>query len=113
MYRLTKEDFMSGHLPAPFAQGLGALDGLDFAGSVRLDTEIKNTNSVVVTPPYGVPMMLTYEQGIKLTHPADIAVRKVSDGSNLLVIPELAETSPDNPDNPVTVVKLPANFDQF
>jgi hypothetical protein len=55
MYRLTKEDFMSGHLPAPFAQGLGALDGLDFAGSVRLDTEIKNTNSVVVTPPRGVP----------------------------------------------------------
>src|SRR4029453_2695545 len=55
MYRLTKEDFMSGHFPAPFAQGLGALDGLDFAGSVRLDTEIKNTNSVVVTPPRGVP----------------------------------------------------------
>jgi hypothetical protein len=29
------------------------------------------------------------------------------------VIPELAETSPNNHDNPVTVVKLPANFDQF
>ena len=53
MYRVTKNDFMMGNLPAPFATGLGALDGLDFAGSVRLDTEIKNTNSVVVTPPYG------------------------------------------------------------
>jgi hypothetical protein len=70
-----------GHLPAPFAQGLGALDGLDFAGSVRLDTEVKNTNSVVVTPPYGMPMMLTYDQDIKLIGPADIAVRKMSDGS--------------------------------
>jgi hypothetical protein len=113
MYRLTRKDFMSGHLPAPFAQGLGALDGLDFAGSVRLDTEIKNTNSVVVTPPRGVPMMLTYDQDIKLAGPSDIAVRKMSDGSYLLVIPELAPTSPNNHDNQVTVIRLPANFDQF
>jgi hypothetical protein len=113
MYRLNKEDLMSGHLPAPFVLGLGALDGLDFAGSVRLDTEIKNTNSVVVTPPRGVPMMLTYDQDIKLAHPADIAVRKMSDGSYLLVIPELAPTSPNNHDNQVTVIRLPANFDQF
>ena len=113
MYRLTKEDFKSGHLPAPFAQGLGALDGLDFAGSVRLDTEVKNTNSVVVTPSYGTPMMLTYDQDIKLAGPADIAVRKMSDGSYLLVIPELSATSPNSHDNPVTVIRLPANFDRF
>jgi len=113
MYRLTKQDFKNGTLPAPFATGLGALDGLDFAGSVRLDTEIKNTNSVIVTPPYGKPMMLTYDQDIKLAGPADIAVRKLPDGSYLLVIPELAATSPNNHDNPVTVIKLPANFDRF
>ena len=113
MYRLTKEDFKTGHLPAPFASGLGALDGLDFAGSVRLDTEIKNTNSVVVTPPYGVPMMLTYDQDIKLAGPADIAVRKLADGSYLLLIPELSATSPNNHDNPVTVIRLPAGFDRF
>ena len=113
MYRLTKQDFKNGTLPAAFATGLGALDGLDFAGSVRLDTEIKNTNSVIVTPPYGKPMMLTYDQDIKLAGPADIAVRKLPDGSYLLVIPELAATSPNNHDNPVTVIKLPANFDRF
>jgi len=113
MYRLTKDDFRNGNLPAPFATGLGALDGLDFAGSVRLDTEIKNTNSVVVTPPYGKPMMLTYDQDIKLAGPADIAVRKMSDGSYLLVIPELSATSPNNHDNPVTVIRLPAGFDRF
>ena len=113
MYRLTKEDFKTGHLPAPFAHGLGALDGLDFAGSARLDTEIKNTNSVIVTPPYGVPMMLTYDQDIKLSGPADIAVRKLADGSYLLLIPELSATSPNNHDNPVTVIKLPAGFDRF
>ena len=113
MFRITKEDFKNVHLPAPFAQGLGALDGLDFAGSVRLDTETKKTNSVVVTPPFGKPMMLTYEQDIKLAGPADIAVRKMLDGSYLLVIPELSATSPNNHDNPVTVAKLPANFDRF
>ena len=113
MYRLTKEDFKSGHLPAPFASGLGALDGLDFAGSVRLDTEIKNTNSVVVTPPYGVPMMLTYDRDIELAGPADIAVRKLADGSYLLLIPELSATYPNKNGDPVTVIKLPAGFDRF
>ena len=109
----TKDDFKNGTLPAPFATGLGALDGLDFAGMVRLDTEIKNTNSVTVTPPFGKPMMLTYDQDIKLAGPADIAIRKQADGSYLLVIPELSATSPNKKDNPVTVIRLPANFDQF
>lgn len=112
-YRLTKEDFRAGRLPAPFATGLGALDGLDFAGSVRLDTEIKNTSSILVTPPFGRAALLTYDQDIKLAGPADIAVRKQADGSFLLVIPELAATSPNNRDNTVTVVRLPAGFDRF
>jgi hypothetical protein len=29
------------------------------------------------------------------------------------VIPELSATSPNNHDNPVTVIWLPANFDRF
>jgi hypothetical protein len=111
MYKLKKADFAAGKLPAPFNQGLGALDGLDFAGSNRLDTEIKNTSSVVVTPLSGTTSyLLTYDQDIKLAGPADIAVRKMSDGSYLLVIPELSATSPNNKDNPVTVVRLPADF---
>jgi hypothetical protein len=113
MYRLTKDDFKNGRLPAPFANGLGALDGLDFAGWVRLDTEIKNTNAVIVTPPFGRPALLGYDQDIKLAGPADIAVRKQADGSYLLVIPELSATSPNTGDNPVTVIRLPANFDRF
>lgn len=89
MYRVPKEDFKNGTLPAPFARGLGGLDGLDFVGNVRLDTEIKNTNSILVTPTSEAPMLLTYDKDIKLAGPADIAVRKMSDGSYLLVIPEL------------------------
>ncbi len=111
MYRLTQDDFRAGRLPEPFAKGLGALDGLDFAGDVRLDTEIKNTNTVVITKPGKKPMMLELDQADKkLAGPADIAVHKLVDGGYLLVIPELSATSPNNHDNPVTVVKLPANF---
>lgn len=111
MYKLQMSDFKSGTLPAPFASGLGALDGLDFARTIRLDTEIKNTNSVVVTPKQeGKPYRLTYDQDITLAGPADIAVRKNPDGSYLLVIPELSATTPNKRDNPVTVVKLPATF---
>jgi hypothetical protein len=112
MYRLTKEDFKSGHLPEPFAKGLGALDGLDFVGAVRLDTEIKLTNTVVVTPPNGKPMTLVFDKEKKLAGPADIAVSKQSDGSYLLLIPELSATSANNHNNPVTVIKLPANFEK-
>jgi hypothetical protein len=111
-YRVSKKDIESGHLPAPFAKGFGALDGLDFAGKVRLDTEIKNTNSIIVTTGKGKTATLTYDQDIKFTGPADIAVRKQKDGSYLLVIPELSATSPNNKDNNVTVVRLPAGFDK-
>jgi hypothetical protein len=34
----------------------------------------------------------------------------MADGSYLLLVPELSATSPNNHDNPVTVIKLPANF---
>src|SRR3954452_12764663 len=111
MYKIKKADLMAGKLPEPFKRGLGALDGLDFAGANRLDTEIKNTSSVVVTPLSGTTSyMLTYDQDVKFSGPADIAVRKQSDGTYLLVIPELSATSPNNKDNAVTVVKLPADF---
>jgi hypothetical protein len=113
MYRVTREDFMAGRLPEPFARGLGALDGLDFAGAVRLDTEIVKTNTVVVTPPFGKPMTLTFDREKKLAGPADIAVSKRGDSSYLLLVPELAATSPNNTNNPVTVIRLPANFDRF
>ena len=111
MYKLKKSDFTSGKLPEPFNRGLGALDGLDFAGSNRLDTEIKNTSGVVVTPLSGASSyMLTYDKDIKFAGPADIAIHKMSDGSYLLVVPELSATSPNNKDNPVTVIRLPPDF---
>jgi hypothetical protein len=111
-YKVSKRDIEKGKLPEPFGKGFGALDGLDFAGKVRLDTEIKNTSSVVVTDSKGKASTLTYDQDIKLTGPADVAVRKQSDGSYLLVIPELSATSPNNNDNAVTVVRLPKGFDK-
>jgi len=111
-YKVTKSDIENGKLPAPFGKGFGALDGLDFAGSVRLDTEIKNTSSVVVTTADGKAYTLTYDQEVKLAGPADVAVRKQSDGSYLLVIPELTATAPNNKDNTVTVVRLPKGFDK-
>jgi hypothetical protein len=114
MYRLRQQDFQSGNLPRPYNHGLGALDGLTFAGSTRLDTEIKNESAVVVTPYWsGKPSRLALDQDIKLAGPADIAVHKMDDGSYLLVIPELSALTPNNGDNPVTVVRLPADFEKF
>jgi CDP-diacylglycerol pyrophosphatase len=58
-------------------------------------------------------MTLVFDREKKLAGPADIAVARQSDGSYLLLIPELSATSPNNKNNPVTVVKLPAGFDKF
>jgi hypothetical protein len=109
MYRLTGQDFKTGRLPQPLAQGLGALDGLDFAGNVRLDTEIANTNSIVITPPGRKPMMLTFSGSEQFTGPADIAIQRQGDGY-LLVIPELSATSSNDGKNQVTVVRLPRDL---
>ncbi len=111
MYKLTQADFKAGKLPAPFNRGLGALDGLAFAGNNRLDTEARNTNGVLVTPLSGkTPYVLTYDKPFKVDGPADIAVRKMSDGGYLLLIPELSGTTPNNKNNPVNVIRLPADF---
>jgi hypothetical protein len=111
MYQINKSDFIVGNLPPPFNRGLGALDGLQFIGRNRLDTEVKNTNSVIVTPlPGKTSYILDYDKEIRLSGPADIAVRKMPDGSYLLLIPELSGTSPNHKDNPLTVVRLPAGF---
>jgi hypothetical protein len=113
MYRLSPDDFKRGQLPQPFARGLGALDGLDFAGTARLDTEIKNTNGLVVTPSgNNRSYLLPLDQDIKLAGPADIAVWRLDDGSYLVVVPELSAMSANNNEDPVTVIKLPAGFDK-
>ncbi len=111
LYKLKQSDFHSGTLPLPFNRGLGALDGLDFAGNKRLDTVVRGTNGIVVTPlPGNTTYRLTLDQDIQLAGPADIAVHRMKDGTYLLTIPELSGMSPNNTDNPVTVVKLPADF---
>ena len=101
MYRMRPDDFKQGRLPQPFNQGLGALDGLDVAGSARLDTEIKDSNSILVTPfwtsrSYRLPL----DQDMKLAGPADITVHRMEDGSYLVVIPELSATSPKQQGQP-------------
>jgi hypothetical protein len=114
MYRVRRSDFESGTLPKPFNRDLGALDGLDFAGTARLDTEIKNTNSIVVTPFWsGKSYMLTYDRDLKLTGPADIAVHKMDNGTYLVVIPELSVSTHKSGQDPVAVIRLPAGFDKF
>jgi hypothetical protein len=114
MYRVRRSDFESGTLPKPFNRNLGALDGLDYAGTARLDTEIKNSNNIVVTPFWSdKSYALTYDKQLKLNGPADIAVHKMDDGSYLVVIPQLSATSRNSREDPVAVIRLPADFDKF
>jgi hypothetical protein len=111
MYALQKSDFTSGTLPPPFSRGRGGLDGLQFVGKNRVDTEVRNTNSVIVTPlPGSISFRLAFDKNIMLSRPADIAVHKMHSGSYLLVIAELSGTSPNKKNNVVTVVRLPADF---
>ena len=111
MYKVTKSDFMAGTLPPPINTGLGALDGLTFVAGKRLDAVVRNTNGIVVTPlSSGTPYRLTFDKDIQFAGPSDIAVHRMDDGSYLLIVPNLAGTGPNNKDDSVTVIRLPADF---
>lgn len=113
MWKLTRDDFKARRLPQPFAKGWGALDGLDFtAKGTRLDTQILPPNYITVAPSGGRTVYSLDIEGLdhELNGPADIAVHTRSDGTSLLLIPELSATSPNKNDNPVLVVLLPADF---
>ena len=113
MWRLTKEDFKTGRLPKAFSGGWGALDGLVFTRKgTRLDTQILPPNYITIVPKGSDKVQSLTIIGLarNLNGPADIAVHTRRDGTSLLVIPELAATSPNNNDNTVLVVLLPAGL---
>jgi hypothetical protein len=107
-------DFQSGSQPEPLDKNLGRLDGLDF--TVRgtcLQTEIGGSpNSIVVTPVGGGSYKLALEPDVVLSGPADIDIKTLADGSYLVFVPELTALDPTPWDDEVTVIWLPANFDQ-
>jgi DNA-binding beta-propeller fold protein YncE len=113
MWRLTREDFKAGRLRKAFSSGWGALDGLVFTRKgTRLDTQILPPNYITVVPVGSDQVQSLTIGGLSrdLAGPADIALHTRRDGSSLLVIPELSATSPNNNDNPVLVVLLPAGL---
>jgi len=113
LWRLTKDDFKAGRLPKAFSGGWGALDGLDFTrAGTRLDTQILPPNYITVVTKGSKKVLSLTITGLTrdLAGPADIAVHSRRDGSSLLVIPELAATSPNNNENTVLVVLLPAGL---
>jgi hypothetical protein len=121
IYALTKEDFAgeaARDLPPPVDQNLGALDGLDFtAGGAMLNTQIKPDVPVAiyVNCPGQKAQMLEIQgdaEAVELSGPADLAVSRAAGGEQLVVVPELMNRSPNTGDNEVTVLRLPADFDQ-
>jgi hypothetical protein len=121
IYALTQQDFAGGpetKLRRPADQDLGALDGLDFtAGGVMLNTQIKPDvdAAIYVNCPGQQAQKLEVQgqrQEAELTGPADLAVHRVEGGEQLVVVPELMNRSPNRGDNEVTVLRVPAEFDQ-
>jgi hypothetical protein len=119
IYALTKEDFADeaaqGKLPPPVDHNLGALDFT--AGGAMLNTEIKPDVPVAiyVNCPGQKAQMLEIKgdaEAVKISGPADLAVRRATGGEQLVVLPELMNRSPNTGDNEVTVLRLPADFDR-
>lgn len=122
IYALSKDDFTGdaaseGKLPPPVDRDLGALDGLDFtAGGAMLNSQIKPDVDVAiyVNCPGQSAKKLEIEDGAQaeLSGPADLTVHRVEGGEQLVVVPELMNRSPNTGDNEVTVLRLPADFDE-
>ena len=115
-WALTDADFDSGTLPAPLATGLGRLDGCAFTvRGTNLQTEILNTpNSIVVVRPSepGKPYRLATDPEIVLEGAADLNLKTLGDGSYLLFVPELMAMRETQWVDRLTVIWLPANFDE-
>jgi hypothetical protein len=121
IYAFTKEDFSGdaaeGKLPPPIDRDLGALDGLDFtAGGVMLNSQIRGDipNKLTVHCPGGTATTLALEPGgswADLAGPADLAVRRAADGSQLVAVPELMARDATPGDDELTLLALPAGFD--
>jgi hypothetical protein len=118
IYALTKDGIVNSKLlPRPVDSDLGALDGLDFtAGGVMLNTQIRGDvpGKVTVNCEGKIATTLALQPGgsvADLTGPADLAVRRNADGTQLVVIPELYARDATAGDDEVTVLALPAGFD--
>jgi hypothetical protein len=117
IYALTPEDIGAGVLPPPVDRDMGALDGLDFtAGGVMLNTQIRGDvpARLYVNCPgeEGTTLQLVPGgQAAELTGPADVAVRRLADGSHLVVVPELFARDPTAGDDEVTVLAVAPGFD--
>ena len=117
IYALTKEDIANNKLPPPVDGDLGALDGLDFtAGGVMLNAQIRGDvpGKVTVSCRGKIATTLALQPGgtaSDLNGPADLAVRRSADGTQLVVIPELYARDTTAGDDEVTVLALPAGFD--
>lgn len=121
IYALTKDDFAGdaaeGKLPPPLDRDLGALDGLDFtAGGTMLNSQIRGDipNKLTVHCPGGGASILALQPGgswADLSGPADLAVRRAANGSQLVAVPELMSRDATPGDDEVTLLALPADFD--
>jgi hypothetical protein len=121
IYALSKEDFdgeaAEGKLPPPHDRDLGALDGLDFtAGGTMLNSQIRGDipNKLTVHCPGGMARTLALQPGgtwADLSGPADLAVRRAADGSQLVAVPELMSRDATPGDDELTLLALPADFD--
>jgi len=100
-----------------FVERTGALDGLDFtAGGVMLNTQIRGDvpGKVTVSCEGKIATTLGLQPGgtmSDLTGPADLAVRRNANGTQLVVVPELYARDATAGDDEVTVLALPAGFD--
>lgn len=118
IYAFTKEAILNHKLlPQPVDSDLGALDGLDFtAGGVMLNSQIRGDVPGKITVSCGgkIATTLALQPGgsvADLTGPADLAIRRNADGTQLVVIPELFARDATAGDDEVTVLALPAGFD--
>lgn len=117
IYALTKDDIANNKLPPPTDSDLGALDGLDFtAGGVMLNSQIRSDKpqAITVNCPGAAATILPLEPGgtmADLNGPADLAVRRNSEGAQLVVVPELYARDATAGDDEVTVLALPPDFD--
>ena len=117
LHHLTGPNRVTGLLPPPIDRYMGALDGLVFTtGGAMLNTQIRGDkpHHIYVNCPGKLATTLVIEPAgamAELTGPADLALRRLPDGSHIVAVPELFARDTTPGDDEVTVLLLPPHFD--
>ncbi len=109
IYVIPAAAFPLAALPAPYAAGVGTMDGVAITPAGTIVTS-RFSGDLLAVPRDRVPRAVALDPATPLVAPADHRLRVLADGSCLLAVPEQARTEPEPRRQRVRFLRLPPGW---